>query len=66
MYKREFEKTSGVHESARKPMKKVCDENERKKEKNDCRIKTFVVTGRHFYKAVSEEWLNQFLSTSGY
>ena len=28
------------------------------KEKNDCRVKIFVVTGRH-YKAVSEEWLNR-------
>jgi len=28
------EKTSGVHTSSRKPTKKVCDENERNKEKN--------------------------------
>ena len=27
------EKTSGVHASSRKPTKKVCDENERNKEK---------------------------------
>ena len=28
---KEFEKTSGVHTSSCKPVKKVCDENERKK-----------------------------------
>ena len=33
------EKTSGVHASSRKPTKKVCDENERNKEKNDTRVK---------------------------
>ena len=33
MYKREFEKTSRVHESSRKPTKKVCNENERKKKR---------------------------------
>ena len=32
-------------------MKKVCNENERKQEKNDCRLNIFVVTGRtDFYK----------------
>ena len=31
--KREFEKTSGVHESSRKPTKKVCDENGRRKKR---------------------------------
>ena len=28
------EKSSGVHASSRKPMKKVCDENETKKQRN--------------------------------
>ena len=31
--KREFEKNFGVHESSHKLTKKVCDENETKKEK---------------------------------
>ena len=30
--KESLKKTSGVHENSRKPTKKVCDENERKKE----------------------------------
>ena len=46
MRQESLKKASGVHESSRKPTKKVCDENERKK-KNDCRVKNFVVTGRH-------------------
>ena len=47
--KREFEKTSGIHASSRKPTKKVCDENERKKveeKKNDGRVKKIFVEGR--------------------
>ena len=37
------EKTSGVHASSRKPMKKVCDENETNKQrrKNDALVKKF-------------------------
>ena len=31
--KESLKKTFGVHASSRKPTKKVCDENERKKEK---------------------------------
>ena len=30
--KESLKKTSGIHASSRKPTKKVCDENERKKE----------------------------------
>ena len=42
------EKTSGVHASSRKPMKKVCDENERnKEEKNDARVKILLMEGGH-------------------
>ena len=46
------EKTSGVHTSSRKPMKKVCDENERmkqrkKQEKNNARIKIVFMDGSH-------------------
>ena len=40
--KESLKKTSGIHASSRKPTKKVCDENERKKvleEKNDGRVK---------------------------
>ena len=40
------EKTSGVHASSRKPTKKVCDENETKKqEKNDVRVKIIFMDG---------------------
>ena len=44
------EKTSGVHVSSRKPTKKVCDENERKKqrkkqEKNDTCVKIIFMEG---------------------
>ena len=39
------EKTSGVHESSRKPTKKVCDENERNKEKKRCARKN-IIDGR--------------------
>ena len=40
------EKTSGVHVSSCKPTKKVCDENERKKqEKNDARVKIIFMDG---------------------
>ena len=40
------EKYSGVHSSSRKPTKKVCDENETKKqEKNDARVKMLLMEG---------------------
>ena len=40
------EKTSGVHVSSRKPTKKVCDENETKKqEKNDTHVKIIFMDG---------------------
>ena len=41
------EKTSGVHVSSRKPMKKVCDDNERNKEKNDVCMKILLMEGGH-------------------
>ena len=49
--KESLKKTSAVHASSHKPTKKVCDENERKKqrkkeEKNDCRVKKKFVEGR--------------------
>ena len=53
----DFEKASGVHKSSCKLMKKVCDENEAKKYDN--LIKNFVVK-EGLYKAISEEWQNQF------
>ena len=40
------EKTFGVHASSRKPTKKVCNENETKKqEKNDAHIKMLLMEG---------------------
>ena len=39
--KESLKKTSGIHESTRKPTKKVCDENE-----NDGRVKKIFVEGR--------------------
>ena len=51
--KENLKKTSGIHASSRKPTKKVCDENERKKvvleeleKKNDGRVKKIFVEGR--------------------
>ena len=41
------EKTSGVHAGSRKPTKKVCDENERNKEKNDACVKILLMEGGH-------------------
>ena len=66
--KESLKKTSGIHANSRKPTKKVCDENERKKveeKKNDGRVKKFLWK-EGFYKAVSEDWLNRFRRTSGY
>ena len=42
------EKDSGVHDGSRKPTKKVCDENETKKqeEKNDAHVKILFMEGR--------------------
>ena len=39
------QKTSGVHASSRKPTKKVCNENETKKQKNDAYIKIIFMEG---------------------
>ena len=47
--KESLKKTSGIHANSRKPTKKVCDENERKKveeKKNDGRVKKIFVEGR--------------------
>ena len=68
--KESLKKTSGIHASSRKPTKKVCDENERKKE--SIRRKKMTAASKKFlwkegfYKAVSEDWLNRFRRTSGY
>ena len=43
------EKSSGVHASSRKPTKKVCDENETKKQRNKkktTRVKMLLMEGR--------------------
>ena len=62
MHKREFEKISGIHESSRKlpqAHEKVCDENERNKEKNDNPSKRICGEGG-LYKAVAEDWHDRF------
>ena len=69
--KESLKKTSGIHASSRKPTKKVCDENERKKEVLEEEKKTTAESKKFlwkegFYKAVSEDWLNRFRRTSGY
>ena len=68
--KESLKKASGIHESTRKPTKKVCDENERKKEELEGK-KTTAASKKFlwkegFYKAISEDWLNRFRRTSGY
>ena len=40
------EKTSGVHTDSRKPMKKVCDENERNKQEKKRRARKNYINGR--------------------
>ena len=62
--KESLKKISGIYESSRKPTKKVCDENERRKKTTAASKKILWKEG--FYKAVSEDWLNQFRRTSGY
>ena len=55
-FKYKFRDSRRGHASPRK----VCDENERKKEKeNDGRVKIFLLEGG-LYKAVSEDWLVRF------
>ena len=51
---------SGIHAGGHASPRKVCDENKRKKEKeNDGRVKIFLLEGG-LYKAVSEDWLVRF------
>ena len=51
---------SGIHAGGHASPRKVCDENIRKKEeKNDSRVKFFLLEGG-LYKAVSEDWLVRF------
>ena len=66
--KESLKNTSGIHANSRKPTKKVCDENERKKveEKKTTAASKKVLWKEGFYKAVSEDWLNRFRRTSGY
>ena len=60
--KESLKKTSGIHASSRKPTKKVCDENERKKveEKKTTAASKKFLWKEGFYKVVSEDWLNRF------
>ena len=49
------EKTSGVHASACKPTKKVCDENERnREEKNNTRVKIIFMDGSPLQRPCEE------------
>ena len=51
---------SGINAGGHASPRKVCDENKRKKEKeNDGRVKIFLLEGG-LYKAVSEDWLVRF------
>ena len=51
---------SGIHAGGHASPRKVCDENERKKEKkDDSRVNIFLLEGG-LYKAVSEDWLVRF------
>ena len=56
---------SGIHAGGHASPRKVCDENERKKEsrkkekENDGRVNFFLLEGG-LYKAVSEDWLVRF------
>ena len=65
---------SGIHAGGHASLRKVCDENKRKKERkkesrkkesrkkekeNDGRVKFFLLEGG-LYKAVSEDWLVRF------
>ena len=59
-----FKLNSGIHAGGHASPRKVCDENERKKERkkekeNDGRVKIFLLEGG-LYKAVSEDWLVRF------
>ena len=66
--KESLKKTSGVHASSRKPTKKCAmkmKESSIRRRKNDCCVKKIFVEGR-IYKAVTEDWLNQFRRTLGY
>ena len=57
---------SRIHAGGHASPRKVCDENKRKKEReNDGRVKIFLLEGG-LYKAVSEDWLVRFRSTLGY
>ena len=44
--KESLKKTSGIYTKLPQPHEKVCDKNERNKEKNDGRLKYFLIAGR--------------------
>ena len=50
---------SWIHAGGHASPRKVCDENKRKKEKNDSRVNIFLLEGG-LHKAVSEDWLVRF------
>ena len=66
--KESLKTTSKIHASSRKPTKKVCDENDKKKveEKKMTAASKIFLWKEGLYNAVSEDWLNRFRRTSGY
>ena len=65
--KESLKKLPWFTQSPRKPTKKVCDENERKKEEEKTTAASKIFLWKEgLYKAVSEDWLNRFRRTSGY
>ena len=62
--KESLKKTSGVHAKLPKAHEKVCDENERKKQKNNGRLKYFLME-EEVYKARAENSCHGYQTTLG-
>ena len=62
--KESLKKTSRVHVKLPQAHEKVCDENERNKEKNDGRLKYFLME-EGIYKARAENSCHGYQTTSG-
>ena len=62
--KESLKKTSGVHAKLPQAHEKVCDENERNKEKNDRRLK-YILMEEGVYKARAENLCHGYQTTSG-
>ena len=61
--KESLKKTSGIHAKLPQAHEKVCDENERNKEKNDGRLKYFLME-EGVYKARAENSCYGYQTTS--